>query len=136
MAIFGAKQKDLMSSNISSIISEGCIVDGIISTNSSLRVDGIVNGDVNALEGVIIGNKGKVLGNIKAAEAIVFGTVEGNMTVQKLEIQSTGLITGDIQTESMIVEFGAHYNGRVKMTGGTAPIKVESNHGALNKLEA
>lgn len=115
MSLFGKKQKDLVDTHISTIISDGCKIDGNISTTSTIRIDGIVNGDVLANQGIIIGNSGKILGSIKAEEAVVFGHISGNIHVKKLEIKSTGIITGDISTQTIEVEFGAVYNGRVKM---------------------
>ncbi|MES2588309.1 MAG: polymer-forming cytoskeletal protein [Bacteroidota bacterium] len=116
MSLFSKKQKDLMETHISTIISDGCKIDGNLSTTTSIRIDGIVNGDVVANQGIIVGSTGKILGNIKASEAVIFGTVTGNIHLQKLEIKSTGIINGDISTQSIEVEFGAVYNGRVKMT--------------------
>lgn len=121
MAAFGKKQKDLMDSHIATIISEGCVIEGNISSKTSIRIDGIVQGNVKADQGTVIGNNGQVTGNVVAAEAIIFGTVKGNLHVQKLEIKSTGKISGDISTQGMEVEFGAVYNGKVNMTGQNEP---------------
>jgi cytoskeletal protein CcmA (bactofilin family) len=115
MAMFGKKQKDLMETAISTIISDGCKIDGNISSNSTVRIDGFINGDVSVNQGIIIGDTGRIVGNIKSTEAIIFGTVNGDINVQKLEIKSTGKIHGDISTQTIEVEFGAVYNGKVKM---------------------
>lgn len=114
--MFGKKQKDLMDSHIATIISEGCHIEGNIKTETSIKIDGTVNGNVDAKQGVILGDTAKVLGHLKAQEAIIFGQVQGNIVVQKLEIKSTGKIKGDIQTQSIEVEFGAIYNGKVSMS--------------------
>ena len=125
MAVFGKKQKDLMETAISTIISDGCKIDGNISSNSTVRIDGIVNGDVSVNQGVIVGDTGRIIGNIKSTEAIIFGTINGDIAVQKLEIKSTGKIHGDISTQTIEVEFGAVYNGKVKMMeAGSASQKV------------
>lgn len=116
MAAFGKKQKDLMDSQIATIISEGCVIEGNISSKTSIRIDGTVQGNVRADQGVVIGNNGQVSGNVLGAEAIIFGTVKGNLQVQKLEIKSSGKISGDISAQGMEVEFGAVYNGKVNMT--------------------
>jgi cytoskeletal protein CcmA (bactofilin family) len=115
MTLFGKKQKDLMDSHISTIIADGCKIDGNISSSSSIRIDGQINGDVQASQGIILGETGKVLGNINASEGIIFGSISGNISVQKLEIKSTGKISGDISTQTIELEFGAVYNGSVKM---------------------
>lgn len=134
MAVFGKKQKDLVDSHISTIIADGCIIDGNLSSTSSVRVDGVVNGNVQVQQGIIIGNTGKIMGNVRAKESVVFGEVNGNITVEKLEIKSTGKIAGDITTQALEMDFGAVYNGKVSMNTNGNPIssiKKEQTNGAL-----
>lgn len=126
MAVFGKKQKDLMDSHISTIISDGCIIDGNLTSTSSVRIDGIVNGNVQVQQGVIVGNSGKVMGNVRANEAVIFGEVNGNITVEKLEIKATGKITGDISTQAIEMEFGAVYNGKVSMNSASTSSNYNS----------
>lgn len=135
MAVFGKKQKDLMDSAIATVISDGCVIEGNISSKTSIRIDGVVHGNVRSDQGVIIGNSGQIAGHVSASEAIIFGAVKGNIQVQKIEIKNTGKITGDISTQAMEVEFGAVYNGKVNMTGA-----AESQHAPkreqVNTVEA
>jgi cytoskeletal protein CcmA (bactofilin family) len=134
MSVFGKKQKDLVDSHIATVISDGCKIDGNISSESSVRVDGIVNGNISIQQGVIVGNSGKVLGNVTAKEAVIFGVVNGNISTEKLEIKSTGKITGDISTQSLEMDFGAVYNGKVSMTtngNSSHSIKKEQSNGVL-----
>lgn len=126
MAVFGKKQKDLMDSHISTIISDGCIIDGNLTSTSSVRIDGLVNGNVQVQQGVIVGNSGKVMGNVRAHEAVIFGEVNGNITVEKLEIKTTGKITGDITTQAIEMEFGAVYNGKVSMNSASTSSNYNS----------
>jgi cytoskeletal protein CcmA (bactofilin family) len=126
MAVFGKKQKDLMDSHISTIISDGCIIDGNLTSTSSVRIDGLVNGNVQVQQGVIVGNSGKVMGNVRANEAVIFGEVNGNITVEKLEIKTTGKITGDISTQAIEMEFGAVYNGKVSMNSASTSSNYNS----------
>ena len=125
--MFGKKQKDLMDSHIATIISDGCIIDGNISSNNSIKIDGIINGNVDAKQGVILGDTGRILGHVNAAEAVVFGQIQGNIHTQKLEIRSTGKIYGDIKTDNIEMEFGAIYNGKVTMDGPAQKSSVKSN---------
>jgi cytoskeletal protein CcmA (bactofilin family) len=117
MAFFSKKDKvalDLQS--ISTLISEGCIVDGNLKAPAYARIDGQVTGDVMIDEGLILGEKGVIHGNIITKEMVVYGVVDGNLQVTSLEIKSTGKITGEIRTQSLSVENGAVYNGSLSMT--------------------
>lgn len=127
MAVFGKKQKDLMDSHISTIISDGCKIDGDIVSSNSIKIDGVINGNVEAKQGVILGDTGRILGNVSAGEAIIFGQIQGNIRTQKLEIKSTGKIYGDIKTDSIEMEFGAVYNGNISMETATSKARATAS---------
>jgi len=117
MAFFSKKDKvalDLQS--ISTLISEGCIFDGNLKAPAFVRIDGQITGDVTVDEGLILGEKGTVLGNILTKEMVVYGTVTGNVQVDSLEIKASGKVTGEIRTQTLQVENGAVYNGSLSMT--------------------
>ncbi|WP_184546958.1 bactofilin family protein [Mucilaginibacter sp. FT3.2] len=116
MAIFGKKDKvalDLQS--ISTLISEGCVVDGSVKAPAFARIDGQVTGDVTVDEGLILGEKGQVTGNIVTKEIVVYGIVLGDIQTESLEIKATGKITGNIKTQTLLVETGGVYNGQLTM---------------------
>lgn len=125
--MFGKKQKDLMDSHIATIISEGCIIDGNITSSNSIKIDGIINGNVEAKQGVILGDTGRILGHVHAAEAVVFGQIQGDIVSHKLEIRSSGRIYGDIKTDSIEMEFGAVYNGKVTMDSPAQKTSTKAN---------
>ena len=117
MAFFSKKDNvslDLQS--ISTLISEGCIIDGNIKAPAFARIDGQVTGDVMVDEGLILGEKGSILGNVLTKEMVIYGTLTGNIQTNSLEIKATGKVTGEIRTQSLQVENGAVYNGSLSMT--------------------
>ena len=123
MAMFAKKDKvslDLQS--ISTLISEGSVFDGNMKAPSYARIDGTVTGDVIVDEGLIIGEKGVVNGTITTKDIVVYGTINGTLQVTSLEIKTTGKITGEINTQTLVVENGAIYNGTLSMTQGGAKV--------------
>jgi cytoskeletal protein CcmA (bactofilin family) len=121
MGVFSKKDKVALDQQaISTLISEGSNINGNLDAPAVARVDGNVNGDVNASEGLILGEKGFITGNVTSKEMIVYGTVLGNITVQSLAIKGTGKITGDIETGTLLVEAGGVYNGHLAMTNTNA----------------
>ncbi len=117
MAFFSKKDNvalDLQS--ISTLICEGCILDGNLKAPAFARIDGQVTGDVMVDEGLILGEKGSILGNILTKEMVIYGTVTGNIQTNSLEIKSTGKVSGEIRTQTLSVENGAVYNGSLSMT--------------------
>lgn len=116
MAIFkNQPKKDLDQQVISTIISEGCIIDGSIKAPAFARIDGQITGDVNIDEGLILGEKGSIKGNVITRQIVVYGIITGDVAAEQLEIRNTGKITGDVKTASLQIDSGAVYNGNLTM---------------------
>jgi cytoskeletal protein CcmA (bactofilin family) len=117
MALFSKKDKVALDmQSISTLISEGCIIDGNVKAPAYARIDGQITGDVMIDEGLILGEHGSILGNVITKELVVYGTITGNLQVNSLEIKASGKVTGEIRTQTLEVENGAVYNGTLSMT--------------------
>ena len=92
------------------------MLDGNLRAPAFARIDGQVTGDVMVDEGLILGEKGSIHGNVITKEFFVYGTVNGNIQATSLEIKSTGKVSGEIRTQTLSVENGAIYNGTLSMT--------------------
>jgi cytoskeletal protein CcmA (bactofilin family) len=97
------------------LISTGCNVQGRIESDVFVRIDGNVKGDVFIGEGLIVGEKGLIEGNVNTREIVIFGTVNGTVKADSIDIKSTGKILGELHTKSLQVEKGAIYIGKVIM---------------------
>lgn len=100
---------------ISTIIGEGYIFTGELQGSSVIRIEGKVIGNVNVESGVILGENGIIEGNIISKSVIIYGTVTGNIKTTQLEIKKTAHIDGDITADTLEIELGAKYNGKLNM---------------------
>jgi len=115
--MFSRKNKvELDQQVITTFLSEGCVFDGNLKAPAYVRIEGQIKGDVTIDEGLILGEKGSITGNIVTKEIIVYGTVTGNINTHSLEIRSTGRITGDVKTQVLQVETGGSHNGKLSMS--------------------
>ena len=105
---------------IDTLISQSCRLEGSISSENSLKIDGQVTGNIQANETVIISQQGKIIGDITANVLIIYGQHYGNSSTQSIHIQDNGYAEGDIDTLSLQVEPTATYKGMVSMSGMTA----------------
>jgi cytoskeletal protein CcmA (bactofilin family) len=100
---------------LESIIGKNSDITGELNVSGTLRVDGMVNGKINA-ECVIISESAMVKGDIKARAIIVGGKVEGNLIGEEMiEIKPKGAVLGEIFTNKFFVIEGGVLNGRVQM---------------------
>ena len=100
---------------ISAIIGEGYIFTGELRGSSVIRIEGKIIGNVNVEGGVILGENGIIEGDINTKSAIVHGTVNGNIKTLHLQIKKSGNVSGDISTDTLEIEIGAQYNGKLNM---------------------
>lgn len=114
---FLKKDSDFASGEHFSIVSSECYFQGTLSVQGSLRVDGTLEGSVDNARHVIVGEGGKIVGDVTGENVVCSGTIEGNICAQMLEILAKASIKGDIRAHKMIVEEGAQINGVCKVGG-------------------
>ena len=106
---------DINQQEISTVIGEGYIITGEVQGSSAIRIEGKIIGNVSVDGGVVLGEKGNIEGDIITKSAVIYGTVNGNISSTQLEIKKTGYVNGDIITDILEIELGAKYNGKLNM---------------------
>jgi cytoskeletal protein CcmA (bactofilin family) len=90
---------------------------GTLKSDGNIRIDGTVEGDIEVLGNLIIGETGRVIATLKAQNVHVSGAVKGEITaVEQLEISPTGKVWGDITTAALHIEPGGLFRGQSAMT--------------------
>ena len=98
------------------VVAKGTKIEGNFHSTENLRLDGVIIGEVNCDRKLVMGEESRIEGKIKAAEAVVMGTIVGDISVKgALQLQSTARIDGNIDSRYMIVEEGAQFNGECKI---------------------
>ncbi len=106
-------------------ICEGTEIVGDIKTNGEIRIDGQLEGNLDAKGKVVVGPTGSVKGQIACKNCDVQGKVEGKIEVgQLLSLKNSSKITGDIITHQLGIEPGATFNGNCKMNGESKPTEI------------
>ena len=103
--------------SISSVISAGGVCSGSLKIDGGLRVNGMVEGEVQVTEMLTVGTEGIIKGNVVADSVVVGGRIEGTVKAEnQLELHTGSRIEGDIYTRSLIVEEGVFFEGMCRMT--------------------
>ena len=88
---------------------------GDINTGGTLRIDGSMDGNVNA-DWVILSEKAHIKGDIMAKGIIIGGRIEGNLRAEEMfEIKSKGQVFGDIFANKLSILEGGIFNGRASV---------------------
>jgi cytoskeletal protein CcmA (bactofilin family) len=96
---------------VASLIAENLTVEGGISGEGELHIDGIVRGDVR-IGKLTIGDTGHVEGSIFAEAVEARGRVIGAITAKQVRLYGTCYVDGDITHEQLAMETGAFFQGR------------------------
>ncbi|HUG24279.1 bactofilin family protein [Piscinibacter sp.] len=104
---------------IRTLIGEGTVLQGELRFTEGLRIDGEIHGDVVATgEGhsiLVISEKARVLGKVKAAHVIINGNVCGPVhSDELLELQPKATIVGDVRYEILEMHQGATIDGELR----------------------
>lgn len=98
------------------LISRGVKIEGKLSCSGSIRLDGEVQGDITSQSTVIVGENGKVNGQINAESITIGGKVTGTVKAkEKVVLEAKANLKGDIITKLLSVDAGAVFNGNTKM---------------------
>lgn len=98
------------------VIAKGTKIEGNFHSSENLRLDGVIVGEVQCDQKLVMGDQSRIEGKVKAAEAVIMGTVKGDISVSgTLQLQSSARIEGNIISKYMIVEEGAEFNGECKI---------------------
>jgi cytoskeletal protein CcmA (bactofilin family) len=106
-----------------SVIAPGMRVVGDIECSGVLKIEGIVEGSVRGARQLLLGRQGEVKGDLQAREVVLGGKVQGTVIAEeRIEIQGTALVNGDVHTKSIIVLEGGRINGQVRMDDSSAGV--------------
>jgi cytoskeletal protein CcmA (bactofilin family) len=108
------------------LISAGTTLKGDISSNSDLRIDGTVIGNIHSSAKIVIGANGSVEGDISGNQADIVGKVAGNIrTKELLQLRGESTVTGNLYAGKLQVEPTATFNGQCHM--GANVVEMSNN---------
>ena len=82
--------------------------------SDSIQIECEVGGELNVAGRLVIGEKGIVNADVKTVDAVIMGQYEGNMVATgNVEITETGRVSGNIQTDSLVISKCGFFNRNV-----------------------
>src|SRR5215813_183489 len=97
-------------------LDRGSKINGKLSFDGPARIDGEVDGEINAKDALQIGESAVVTAQIKAASVVVAGKVSGDIAaVQRIEIRPSAKVLGNLTAPVLVVHEGALYEGHCSM---------------------
>jgi cytoskeletal protein CcmA (bactofilin family) len=99
-------------------IGKSISIKGDLTGNEDIVIEGKVEGKVELPNNQLtIGANGQVKAEINAKGVIVVGRVSGNVRgTERVEIQATGVVEGDVSAPRLVIAEGAVVNGSIRMS--------------------
>lgn len=114
------------SGNGTTLISSGTTIKGDISSNSDIRVDGTIIGNINSSAKIVVGSSGLVEGDINGNHADIVGKTSGTIKVKELlQLRGECVVNGNIYAGKLQIEPTATFNGQCHM--GANVVDMASN---------
>jgi cytoskeletal protein CcmA (bactofilin family) len=107
------------------IIAAKTVIKGEITGDEDVVVDGTVEGQIRITRDVRVGAAGVVKATVEAQSIIVSGELIGDcQATVRVEIQSTGRLTGNIRAPKIVIAEGAMFRGNSDMSARKDDKKV------------
>jgi cytoskeletal protein CcmA (bactofilin family) len=114
-----------MAITLLTVVGEHARIEGKFEITDSIQIECEVGGELNVGGKLVIGEKGVVNANVQTVDAFIMGHYEGNMIATgNVEIAETGRVSGNIQTDSLVIAKGGFFNGNITKMSETAAHKV------------
>jgi cytoskeletal protein CcmA (bactofilin family) len=119
-----------------SVLDSASIVTGDLESAASIRIDGRMEGNIRRADMVVLGVGATMSGDVHAREVVIGGTLNGTVyATDRVELQATAIVTGDLVTQSVLVQEGGVVNGRVLMRPPETPIPSSGSR-SVNTVSA
>ncbi len=104
------------SSEWAGFIDQGVSIEGKMVIAGMFRVDGHVKGSIASEHGLLLGENAHVEGQIDANDVTIAGRFDGHIFAkERVEIQSKGVVTGEIHAPCLVIQPGGILDGHCHM---------------------
>jgi cytoskeletal protein CcmA (bactofilin family) len=105
-----------MSNSTSAYLDAGSRISGKLTFETPARIDGQVDGEINAKDSLHIGESAVVAAQIRADAVIVAGKVSGDIVaIRRIEIRPSAKVLGNITAPTLVINEGALFEGHCAM---------------------
>lgn len=98
------------------VIGQGLSIEGDITSDEEVVIQGSVRGKVTSSDAISIGTGSVVQADISGQSVSIAGQVTGDVTApERVDIQAGGRLVGDVKAARFTIADGASFKGAVDM---------------------
>lgn len=107
---------EVVADQVTGVLESNAVFEGTLAYSGCFHVNGTVRGRVETPDVLVVGETGRVEGQIQAGVVIIYGKVEAEINAKyRVEIRKPAVFRGEMSTPSLKVEEGVIFEGTNKM---------------------
>jgi cytoskeletal protein CcmA (bactofilin family) len=100
----------------STIIGPGMTIEGEISSDDDVVVQGTLRGKLSAKEGVVVEQGGVIDADVTGGHMSIAGAITGNIqSTDRVDLQAGARVVGNVRATRITIADGAQFKGNVDM---------------------
>lgn len=101
---------------LSAFIDQGSEFEGKLSFKDTVRIDGCFRGEITSENTLVVGETGEIFATVRSRTVVIAGSVTGDVFAsERLVLEKTARLDGDVTAGSLQMEDGASLDGRITM---------------------
>lgn len=102
--------------DVIAFVGKGVEFKGTITYNGTVRIDGILDGEIHTEGTLLIGEEAVLTAKVSAGTVISKGKITGDITAkEKVRLLSPAILNGSVKTPTLSMEEGVLFNGNIEM---------------------
>jgi len=98
-------------------IGKGVEFKGTMSYSGTVRIDGVLDGEVHTDGTLLVGEEAVLTAKVSAGTIVCMGRITGDVIAkEKIKLMAPGVLSGGVKTPSLSMEEGVQFNGTLEMT--------------------
>ncbi|MFQ5696452.1 MAG: polymer-forming cytoskeletal protein [Terriglobia bacterium] len=103
-------------------LDRGVKLEGTLELAGTFRIDGEAKGTIRCKERLIVGETGRLEGEVEGTLVSVAGKIKGTVrSTNWVEILPSGAVEGEVHTPCLVIEAGGVLDGRCHMRADAKP---------------
>ncbi len=102
--------------DVIAFVGKGVEFKGTITYNGTVRIDGILDGEIHTDGTLLIGEEAVLTAKVSAGTVISKGKITGDITAkEKVRLLSPAILNGSVKAPTLSMEEGVLFNGNIEM---------------------
>lgn len=103
--------------NVIAFVGKGVEFKGIISYNGTVRIDGVLDGEIHTEGTLLVGEEAVLTAKVSAGTVVSKGKITGDIIAkEKIRLLAPAVLNGSVKAPMLSMEEGVLFNGSIEMS--------------------